>query len=186
LIFGTSEIQGVARNKYLSHFGIIFSFPRQCHQSATTPRSAFIEAFETVSALTFEPLLAPSYSHIMAPASLNVPQAMDKNTFLAHMGGFDSILEGFPVHPKDIIENENANQVVIWATSEPIFHEHVMDDGIGKEKWEYKGEYILIFTMDGSGEQIERVLEFLDSKGTELLRGLIARGKKNRDKQGGF
>lgn len=54
-----------------------------------------------------------------------------------------------------------------------------MDEGLSDEEWGYLGEYIFIFTMDESGKGIVRVLEFVDGKGTERLRGLMARARRN-------
>lgn len=71
--------------------------------------------------------------------------------------------------------------MVVWATSETRFHDEVMDGGIAAEEWKYRGEYIFILSMDEKGEKIERVVEFVDSKGTDRLRVLMARAKKNRE-----
>lgn len=144
---------------------------------------AFINAFETLDGDTFHSLAALNYTHIFAPARANGPAPRDRETFAGHISGLKSILEGFPVVPKEVIENVGENQVVVWATSETLFREDVMDDGLNKEQWAYKGEYVFILTMDESGEKIVKVFEFLDSKGTEELRGLIARAKKNKEKR---
>jgi hypothetical protein len=71
-------------------------------------------------------------------------------------------------------------QVVIWADSETEFHPHVRDND-DEDEWKYRGEYVFILTMDQSGEKIEHVLEFVDSKGTERLRGLMARAWKKEE-----
>jgi hypothetical protein len=45
----------------------------------------------------------------------------------------------------------------------------------------YEGEYILILSMDKTGEKIIRTIEFLDSKRTDdKLRPLMQRANKNR------
>ncbi len=41
-----------------------------------------------------------------------------------------------------------------------------------------------MFHMDASGEKIEKVFEFVDSKGTEKLRELITRARENLRKLG--
>lgn len=143
---------------------------------------AFIEAFDSLSASTFLSLLTPTCQHIFAPASADAPrEPLDNNAFAAHISSLTLVLRNFPVYPKEIIENERANQVVVWATSETRFHDEVMDGGIAAEEWKYRGEYIFILSMDESGERIERVVEFVDSKGTDRLRVLMARAKKNRE-----
>ena len=54
-----------------------------------------------------------------------------------------------------------------------------------KEDWRYEGEYVFIldFVEDERGEQkARRILEFLDSKGTERVRGLMKRARTTRMK----
>lgn len=65
-----------------------------------------------------------------------------------------------------------------------MFRDDVKDGGLSDEEWSYRGEYIFIFTMDESQEKIIRVLEFVDSKGTDRLRGLMARARANLEKKG--
>lgn len=144
---------------------------------------AFIKAFETLDGQTFHSLYTPTCIHSFAPASCNPPAPSGRDHFSTHIGGLKTILKSFPVYPKEIIENETENQVVIWATSETVFLDEAMDDGIPKEDWSYKGEYIFILTMNESGEGIEKVFEFLDSKGTDRLRDLMKRGRDNLEKR---
>lgn len=64
-----------------------------------------------------------------------------------------------------------------------MFRDDVKDAGLSDEEWGYRGEYIFIFTMDESQEKIIRVLEFVDSKGTDRLRVLMARARANMEKK---
>lgn len=75
--------------------------------------------------------------------------------------------------------------MVVWATSETKFFDAVKDSGLSDEEWIYRGEYMFILSMDESQEKIKRVVEFLDSKATERLRGLIKRAKDNKQKVDG-
>lgn len=75
------------------------------------------------------------------------------------------------------MEDEKQNRVVVWATGKPMWKEEVMDGD--KKDWEIEGEYMFILSMNESGEKLERVVEFLDSKRTEELRVLAARAAKN-------
>lgn len=142
----------------------------------------FIEAFDTLSIDTFLALQATTCHHIFAPTSLPPPAPLDNAGFAAHLKGLRTILEAFPVHAKEIVEDQEKNQVVIWATSETKFFDAVKDSGLSDEEWIYRGEYIFILTMDKSQEKIERVIEFLDSKATERLRELMRRAKDNKQK----
>lgn len=62
--------------------------------------------------------------------------------------------------------------------------DEVMDlDGMTEQDWRYEGEYIFVldFEENERGEQkVKRILEFVDSKGTERLRELMARARANR------
>ena len=53
----------------------------------------------------------------------------------------------------------------------------------GKEEWDYAGEYIFILNVNEAGK-IARILEFLDSKATERLRGLMTKARENLGKKG--
>jgi hypothetical protein len=66
----------------------------------------------------------------------------------------------WPVTAKQIIEDGKLNRVIIWAESEAKFKDEVKDDGIDEGEWVWKGEYVFIFSMDKSGEKIERMVEF--------------------------
>jgi hypothetical protein len=142
----------------------------------------FIGAFEDLSIDTFLALQTPTCRHVFAPASLPPPAPLDNAGFAAHQTGLRTILEAFPVRAKEIIEDQEKNQVVIWATSETKFFDAVKDSGLSDDEWIYRGEYMFILTMDESQEKIERVIEFLDSKATERLRVLIRRAKDNKQK----
>lgn len=140
---------------------------------------AYLEAFKTLSPEFFLSLLAPTATHKFAPASLNLPESMSGDAFVAHIGTLGGILDGFPVYPKDVSVNEGKNKVTIWATSETHFRREAMDDSISVQEWLYHGEYVFILTMDETREKIVSVLEFVDSKGTERLRELMARARRN-------
>ncbi|KAL8943095.1 MAG: hypothetical protein Q9216_001295 [Gyalolechia sp. 2 TL-2023] len=123
-------------------------------------------------------------THVFAPASLNPPSPKDNATFAAHLAGLQEVMAGFPVTPKEIIDSANENTVTVWATSEAKFHEELKDDGLSADEWGYRGEYIFVLTMDASGQRVQRIVEFLDSKGTERMWGLVARAKGNRQRLG--
>lgn len=141
---------------------------------------AYLEGFTTLSPDSFLDVLAPTAIHKFAPASLNLPVSMTASAFAAHIGTLREVLDEFPVYPKEIFVNEAQNQVTIWATSETHFRQDVKDEGISPEEWLYRGEYIFILTMDESKEKVVSVLEFLDSKGTEHLRELMALARRTR------
>lgn len=155
--------------------------PSKLHTTATQ----FLAAFETLDADTFTSLQASNYTHVFAPASAGLPGQLDGPQFAHHIEHLRDILRGFPVKAKEVFDNETRNQVTVWATNETWFRDEVKDDGATEEEWLFHGEYIFVLNMDSSGEKIERVLEFLDSKGTDVLRGIMGRAMKNHAKSTG-
>lgn len=95
-------------------------------------------------------------------------------------------MTGFPVHGKEYLENESANQVTVWATSRAEFREEVKNSGSSvEEEWVYEGEYVFMFWMDDSGRKIVKTVEFLDSEGTNKVLGpLMGRARKNKAAHG--
>ncbi len=144
----------------------------------------FLEAFADLSESRHLSVRSEDCTHIFAPASLNPPPPKDNATFAAHLVGLREVMAGFPVTPKEMIDSANENTVTVWATSEAMFHEELKDDGLSAAEWAYRGEYIFILAMDPSGRRIQRIVEFLDSKGTERILGLVARAKENRQRLG--
>ena len=59
-------------------------------------------------------------------------------------------------------------------------HKDLNDAGITDEEWAYRGEYIFILTMDDTGWKADRVINFVNSKGTKWLRGLMMRVSANK------
>ncbi|KAJ5223041.1 uncharacterized protein N7469_009281 [Penicillium citrinum] len=140
---------------------------------------SYLEGFKTLSPDVFLAFLAPTAIHRFAPTSFSPPKPMSTTAFGNHLIKLQEVLEGFPVSPKEIFDSDEKGQVTIWATSQARFKEKCKDDGLSEEEWAYKGEYIFIFTLDENRERIVDIVEFLDSKATERLRGLIARARKN-------
>lgn len=58
--------------------------------------------------------------------------------------------------------------VVIWCTGSPQWREELKDyEVFSEEQWAYVGEFIFMLTMDEEGEKITKIVEFVDSKGTD-------------------
>jgi hypothetical protein len=107
---------------------------------------------------------------------------VDNATFLANKAALKEIVTGFPVTPKEVMEDQKKNRVIVWADVRALWRDEIKDDGIAAEEWEWAGEYMLIFDMDEAGEKIEHMLEFVDSKATLKLPGLMQRAKANKAK----
>lgn len=83
------------------------------------------------------------------------------------------------------MEDEAQNRVIVWAGGEAFFKDEFKDEGATVEAWTYVGEYMFVFTLDESGEKIERVMEFLDSKAADHARDLMKRAAVNFQRKNG-
>jgi hypothetical protein len=148
--------------------------------------TSFLSAFTHLSpSSTHLALRSPDCTHIFAPSTVGIPPKSN-SAFATHIDNVvRPLLTSFPVTAKEIHVNEAAGQVTIWATGKPEFKAEAMglERAGEKEEWDYTGEYIFILDVNEEGK-VERVLEFLDSKATERLRGLMGRAKRNLGKEG--
>ncbi|KIW13462.1 hypothetical protein PV08_08650 [Exophiala spinifera] len=146
---------------------------------ATTLRSTaerYISAFKTLDADLFASLQSPKeYKHTFGPASVNPPPPQDGARFAQHIRDLQGIMKGFPVRARSTWVNEAQRQVIFHATSETWFRDEYKDSD--DAEWLYHGEYVFVLDMDETGQKITKVFEFLDSKGTEELRGLMKRAR---------
>ncbi|PVH74619.1 hypothetical protein DL98DRAFT_351536, partial [Cadophora sp. DSE1049] len=151
---------------------------------------AFIESFSTLSAIDMLSVRTPSCMHVFAPRSLGdiAHSPMSNEQFAAHRSHFDGVLSSFPFQVKEMIDNPTANQVLIWTTASPVWVPQVTSDVDKDTDWSYTGEYMFLLTFEegetgkdagGSFKRIERIVEFLDSKGTDRLRGLMQAASRN-------
>jgi hypothetical protein len=140
---------------------------------------AFLAAFEHLDVDAHLSLRSPTCAHIFAPSSYSHSAPFSNIDFATHLFKLKRVIERFPVTAKEIMEDEQQNRIIIWATGEPTFFEELKDDGLSKQEWVYKGEYVFILSMDKSGEKIERIVEFLDSKAATGARALVERARVN-------
>jgi ketosteroid isomerase-like protein len=141
---------------------------------------AFTNAFANLDANTHTALRAATCTHIFAPSSVNPPPPMTNEDFATHLTKLHTIATGFPVTTKEIHVNFPKRQVIIWASAVLNFREEVkgLKEGDDGKEWNYVGEYMFLLDLDKSGK-ITRIVEFLDSLGTERARVLIAKAWKN-------
>jgi hypothetical protein len=149
--------------------------------SSTNQKTAlkFLDAFETLSSDLLT-LRTPTCCHTFAPVSITPPTHLDNAKFEAHLNRLREVIRSFPVKAKEIMEDQAQNRVIVWATSRAEFFDELRDNGIPNEEWMFESEYVWFFTLDQSGEKIERIVEFLDSKTTDRGRMLIKRAMANK------
>lgn len=141
----------------------------------------YIEAANILDIETIMSLRAPACISEFHPSSLSPsPVIRDNAAYAAGLAPFKTIILGFPVTIKQILEDEKQNSIMIWAEGATEWIPAVMDDEVEVEEWRFVREFIFIMGMDESGEKIEKVVEFVDSKATERLRTLIVRAFENR------
>lgn len=131
----------------------------------------FLKFFDTLDVANLRPIQAESYTHQFAPASLNIP-VLSRDQFDAHITHIREVLKSFAGGAKETWVNTELRQVTMWATAVPQFHDHIIESDPTRQ-WHYQGEYIFTLFMDDSGQKIERVIEFMDSKVTEQLLELM-------------
>jgi hypothetical protein len=141
--------------------------------------TTYLQVFSTLDPNVISSIQSENFKHTFAPKSANPPPPRNRDEFASHIKHLNGIISSFPVQAKQIWPNPLHNQVTIWADSETVFHQHVKDSD-DEDEWRYRGEYIFILDLDTEGK-IENVLEFLDSKGTDRLRGLMARAWKKKE-----
>jgi len=96
-------------------------------------------------------------------------------------------MSSFPFRVREMIDNPTANQILIWTTASPVWLPEVLESDLDGE-WRYTGEYMFLLSFeegesgdDGEGgtfKRVERIVEFLDSKGTARLQGLMKKGRE--------
>ena len=119
--------------------------------------------------------------HTFLPASLAMP-AKDNTAFGDHVSRLREVIQRFPVTAKEVMEDEEKNAVIIHASAQAYFYDSVKDEGIPPDDWTYHGEYIFMLTMTEAGDKVRKVSEFLDSKATERVFGLMKRARANKEK----
>lgn len=88
----------------------------------------------------------------------------------------------FPVTATEVWEDEAKNVAIVHATSEAYFHDSLKDEGIPADEWRYQGTYMFVLSMNEARDKVRKVVEFVDSKGTERLLGLVKRARTNKEK----
>jgi hypothetical protein len=139
----------------------------------------YVQAANTMDIATIMAIRTPSCTHHFHPSSLGPRPPMDNTTFEASILRFKDIISGFPMTIKETLEDEKKNQIMVWAEGGQNWFPEAKDPGLSEEEWNFKREYIFILSMDESGEKIQKMVEFVDSKATEQLRVLGARAVEN-------
>jgi len=142
----------------------------------------FIDAFGKLDKETIISNITPNFTYTFAPSTVSISPLLNPEAFSRHLDNIQALLKAYPITVKTIIDcGDVENKVVLWATGDAQFKDELMDDGLSKEEWQYKGEYIVVFTIAESGK-LEEIFEFMDSKAAEKFRPLMQRAGMNLQK----
>ncbi|RYP65611.1 hypothetical protein DL771_008219 [Monosporascus sp. 5C6A] len=140
---------------------------------------AYISIFANLDTTLLSSLLAPSYVHTFAPASLSdYFRTKGKDEMVAHITSLKAFMTGFPVYAKNYWESDVENMVTVWATSKAEWKEEVMGGKSGTGEWEFEGEYMFLIWMDKTEEKVVKVVEFVDSLKTVRAMELMERARE--------
>ncbi|KIX93275.1 uncharacterized protein Z520_10918 [Fonsecaea multimorphosa CBS 102226] len=142
---------------------------------------AFLDTFKDLDIESNLALRTPDCVHTMAPATLGM-KSMSNAEFASHLSSLKEKISAIPVTPKEIFEG--GNLITVWATSTTTFRDEVKDEDLTVD-WSYEGEYIFVFTFNQSGDKIQHILEFLDSKKVDKARTLLQRAGRNLEPRKG-
>lgn len=141
---------------------------------------AYMEVFTNLNPETIASVQTDDHKHTFAPASTDLPGPYNRDQYASHIASLRAFLASFPVRFKSVWPNVALRQVLIWADSEAHFHDSLKwgenlkgDPGDSTEQLAFQGEYMWLLTMNESGDKVNEVLEFLDSKKTEQMKGLV-------------
>jgi hypothetical protein len=139
----------------------------------------YIQAANEMDFSTIMAMRAPSCTHHFHPSSLGIRPPINNATYEVNLVRFKEIISGFPMTIKETLEDEKKNQIMIWAEGGQTWFPEAKDPGLSDDEWNFTREYIFILSLDESGEKIEKMVEFVDTKATEQLRLLLARAQEN-------
>lgn len=142
---------------------------------------AFIGDFETLDLPTMVSRRTNDFIQTFLPSSIP-PPPKDNTTFGEHVNRIREVMPKFPFTAKEVMEDGERNVVIIHAISQAHFYDSVKDEGIPFDEWKYQGEYIFMLTMTEAGDMVKKGVEFVDSKESERLLGLIKRARNNEEK----
>ncbi|KAF5986785.1 hypothetical protein FCOIX_1320 [Fusarium coicis] len=146
----------------------------------TATAKTYIDVFRTLDTEALSCILSDEYSHRFAPTSANLPGCMDHIGFAARFRRVGEVMSSFTVTVKQMWPNPSLRQVLVWVSSRPTSTGILRDsdDDDDDEEWRKPRECMFLMTMNETGEEIVDVLEFVDSKATEYMVGLVARALK--------
>ncbi|ETS84365.1 hypothetical protein PFICI_02390 [Pestalotiopsis fici W106-1] len=152
-------------------------------ETLSATATAWLDALGSLDPERLRAVMSPDYSHTFAPGSLTrlANSSKDREAMCGHVEHVGRVLTSFPIFPRQVWPNPSLRQVVVWADSKANFR-----DGATKgpdEDWEFAGEYMFVITMNETGDKVDKVLEFLDSKATERAWELMAKALKNLESQ---
>ena len=138
---------------------------------------AYIRALDSLDIDGLRAITTPDFSIFIGPASTRLGAddgTATRDVFLQRFTGMKKLVR--TLHTQIVKEwppNEASNQVTLHAVGDTEWLPEVVGDDDPKE-WDWKGEVLMILTMDESGEKVKHKFDFTDSseaaKMTELFK----------------
>ncbi|KAF7542234.1 hypothetical protein G7Z17_g11757 [Cylindrodendrum hubeiense] len=135
--------------------------------------TSYLKAISTVDHEALAAIITESFNVTLAPESTGLGTAT-RSDLIGRFKGLQGVVTAFGVNIKQTWPNEATNQVIVWTFGDATFKSHIIGDD-DPEEWVWKSENIFIFTMDSTGEKVEHLLEFCDSKGIEVMGKLFTK-----------
>lgn len=131
----------------------------------------YLSNFEHLNVQGFLDMFSPDCENHYAPASIGLPSPLSNTQFAEHIARMGSVFERFCVRATEMHANEAKKQVTIRAVSDIKVRPELKDEAFNDEEWH--GEYIYFLSFDEAGDEIVRVVEFMDSVKTESLKDVF-------------
>lgn len=141
----------------------------------TTTAEAFAKNFGNLDKDALLGMLSPTFVYTFAPGSIPLPP-MNSEAWSAHLDMIRSVMKAYPINIETLVDG--GDKVAMYVTGQAGFKDELMDDGLSREEWTFKGEFMIILTIANSGK-LDGIFEFMDSKGMEKLFTLVGRASKN-------
>ncbi|KAM5370888.1 hypothetical protein ACJZ2D_008321 [Fusarium nematophilum] len=135
--------------------------------------AAYLDALASYERARILAVLSEDYEHTLAPASIGVESPISRDAFVPMACNLQAVISRFSFRIKQAWPNEAEGRVTVWAEGEGDLRPHIKQSS--GEDYSLKREYMFVLEMDSSGEKVEKALEFVDTKLTEAMMGLLGK-----------
>ncbi|RKK66510.1 hypothetical protein BFJ69_g15342 [Fusarium oxysporum] len=135
--------------------------------------TAYIDALASFDPARVQAVLSENYEHTLAPTSMGVESPIRRDAFIPMLCNLKAVTSHYSLRIKKAWANEAAGQVAVWVGGEGDLHPHIKQNT--SEDYVFDREYIFILEMDSTGEKVQKAFEFVDTKATETMMGVLGK-----------